>query len=739
MTDLKKPNLRIVCLCGQKMQVAPSMYGSPADCVSCKQKLFIPEEHEIGEDTRIIYLRDHLELLRKPGVYVRDNIPEKKVLSSDLQESSKSAGNSKISFLKESATEASKKDESSEFDLFFQDTLIGSKSNASVYSSESNIPLDSFEPLQKWAGYSKALNRARHSQSPEQEEYFEQLELDLENALLNIKNYLAEEIEDSKKKIAEIAQEIADFALSLSNGDVALAYYQQQVRELRLQREFLARKLYNLECWFEYSPDAILFPPAEVTLEDFDRRQFKGGFEFSQWPHPSTPLSSYYCSLLKDSFENKDRLSQQIKTEKQLLASTEPVATEAASLLSRTHCQIHFCRIRLEKIIEDCDLDLRSFIKCQITLLDEIPRNKAEWRKTKSLTSALQAETRNLIARQEELEVFFKASSPEDLKTGVTAAPAPDANETTFFPIVQIFALSLATCSFLCFFFILHLVDPDLPVLPALLPSFLLFSHLLLLWRSVWVRSLPFVLLFWLLEMAASAYSLFYLQGKITVVPTDTAVLNNFALYLFPAGAALINGGNMSAFIAMVHRKIREKMAVQFITFLVVTVAVFIAFISVKDVNALFSPAFTTQDKTLSQNLVTNTPPNPSEKIPLPRTYSQEIITDAETEDADDVSEEDDMSSAEGEATAPLRDNEMRFHLNGVVHVPGKDPRFRGVLQHPDGTEESVSLLLGEQVVGNWVASEYDPAGKKLIVSDGKTLLVLQAGKSVSLPSEEEE
>lgn len=715
------------------------MYGSPADCVSCKQKLFIPEEHEISEDTRIIYLRDHLELLRKPGVYVRDNIPEKKILSSELQESSSSAGNSKISFLKESATEDSKKDESNEFDLFFQDTLIGSKSNISAYSGESNIPLDSFEPLQKWAGYSKALNRARHSQKPEQEEYFEQLELDLENILLNIKNYLAEEIEESRKKSEEIDQEIADFALSLSKADVALAYYQQQVRELRLQREFLARKLYNLECWFEYSPDSILFPPAEVTLEEFDRKQFKGGFDFSQWPHPSTPLSSYYCSLLKDSFENKDRLSQQIKTEQQLLASTESVATEAASLLSRTHCQIHFCRSRLEKMIVDCEEDLRAFIKCQITLLDEIPRNKAEWRKTKSLTSALQAEIRKLIARQEELEAFFKANSLEDLKTAAVAESAVDAGETAFFPIVQIFALSLASCSFLGFFFILYLADPDLPVLPALLPSFLLFAHLLLLWRNVWVRSLPFLLFFWLLEMAAAAFSLFYLQGNVTAVPADTAVLNNFAIYLFPAGAALINGGNIAAFIAMVHRKSREKMAVQFFTFMVATAAVLVSFISVKDFNALFSPALTSQDKNISQNLVTYTPQKPSEKIPSPRTYSQEILTDAETADADAESEDDETPSAEGEAAVPLHDNEMRFHLNGVVHAPGKEPRFRGVLQYPDGTEESVSLLLGEQVVGNWVASEYNPAGKKLIVSDGKTLLVLQAGKSVSLPSEEEE
>ena len=88
---------------------------------------------------------------------------------------------------------------------------------------------------------------------------------------------------------------------------------------------------------------------------------------------------------------------------------------------------------------------------------------------------------------------------------------------------------------------------------------------------------------------------------------------------------------------------------------------------------------------------------------------------------------------------ADTRHQEPQLYLNGVVHADGKEPRFRATLRMPDGSEEDLTLLLGEVVLGDWVASEYNPSKKRLTLSDGQKMLALQAGKTVSLPANAQE
>lgn len=59
--------LRIFCICGQKMRVSSTMFGRPGKCIACRQKIRIPRLDEIPPDASEIFLKDHPEFLRKPN------------------------------------------------------------------------------------------------------------------------------------------------------------------------------------------------------------------------------------------------------------------------------------------------------------------------------------------------------------------------------------------------------------------------------------------------------------------------------------------------------------------------------------------------------------------------------------------------------------------------------------------------------------------------------------------------
>jgi len=77
--------------------------------------------------------------------------------------------------------------------------------------------------------------------------------------------------------------------------------------------------------------------------------------------------------------------------------------------------------------------------------------------------------------------------------------------------------------------------------------------------------------------------------------------------------------------------------------------------------------------------------------------------------------------------------NTVNLLMQGVVYTGGESPLFKASLTHPDGSVENISLKLGDIIVGNWKAQEYNQYTKKLTISNGEKLLVLEAGKQVLL------
>lgn len=71
--------------------------------------------------------------------------------------------------------------------------------------------------------------------------------------------------------------------------------------------------------------------------------------------------------------------------------------------------------------------------------------------------------------------------------------------------------------------------------------------------------------------------------------------------------------------------------------------------------------------------------------------------------------------------------------MRGVFHKEGMPPRFRLVVNHRDGRTTPVDVNLGDTIVGNWRANEYSSSTKKLTISNGQKMLILDAGSQVPL------
>lgn len=736
MNKKRDDNLRIVCLCGQKMQVTPAMYGCAANCIACKQKLFVPEANEIEEGTKIIYLKDRLELLRKPREYERQDLKKDTPPPAD-----DSPMEEELSFLPRSQKEGSSGELESELskeEVFFRDTNVAPETIDPRVILDSAVPLDPYAPLQRWAGFKNALAAARHNNdSWDQAEVYDQIEKDLDEVHADIHKGIVEELHDAQERLTEVQEEIADFVKSLRDGEISLSYFYHQVDSLRTHREILARRIYSLEQWINYTPDSLLYPADKLSLDEFDKEGFLRTHNFTDWQAPSLPLGDYYCSRLEKSFEKKDSLKKVVDSEKQIVPNEKPLATEATIKLSLVHCRIHFIRTRLEQLIEDCDSDFDALVHNQIELLSAPDQSKAVWNKIRGGVLELQQASQQQLALKDKLSAYYEANSLDTLVFVETETAEIETPLT--FPFIQILALSLASFALLGYFFLLLPSEKDIPFSLAVLPSLLLLGHIFLVWQFAAARRIASLLFFWTVELAVLLGCYFFLQKEGYLAIKGSVDYNALAHLLFLTGLCLVIGGNASELINTMSVRARDSVSLRVLSFLLVTLLAALIFLQLP---SLLS--FTEEEAFFSEDdhaLIDDEEYSFTGLVaPQPRGYSEVAVEDDFTEE-EEVDTEDDVYLEEDdefdEADAAL--NEPELYLSGVVHAPGRDPRFRATLRMPDGTEENMTLLLGEVVLGDWVASEYNHSGKRLILSDGQQMLVLQAGKTVSLPVEDEE
>lgn len=87
-----------------------------------------------------------------------------------------------------------------------------------------------------------------------------------------------------------------------------------------------------------------------------------------------------------------------------------------------------------------------------------------------------------------------------------------------------------------------------------------------------------------------------------------------------------------------------------------------------------------------------------------------------------------------GGATA-TRGSGVTVELRGVLDGEASQPKFSLIITMPDGTERREQFMLGDKLYGEWSISEFNPAHNTMTLSDGNRLLIVERGKPEEIPA----
>lgn len=334
--------LRIYCICGQKMKVSPEMQGRPGKCVACRQKIRIPAEDEVPEGVNEIHLKDHPEFLRKTIHHpIRVETPAPA----------------------EPEPEVVRDDEETE--------------------QHRALPLDVLEPLRMLCSLTHKVERelALWEQYKEEGEEREKAERDrlnhqlerLTQARASLDEELRQRLMEAAIELAAVQEKIAEAGLAVRVGESDFRTYFQQVGKLRRRRDSLERRQENIRGW-----RSAKTPYEAGGYVDLDEARIPPqGFQVTL-PTPvedSQPLLEVHLNRLRDGFARRE-LAERKLAEMDTLAQEGHIEEsgaagrraehEAARL--RANAEIWFCRERLGQLQTDYTGDIQS-IEAQLDLV----------------------------------------------------------------------------------------------------------------------------------------------------------------------------------------------------------------------------------------------------------------------------------------------------------------------------------------------------------------------------------
>ena len=688
----KKPDgmLRIYCLCGQRMRVSEAMYGKPGKCVACRQKIRIPSEHEIPDDTKVIHLKDHPEFLRKktaPGE------PE------PIVEMSPPA----------------------DFD----------------FEVPSTIALDILEPVQTLTSLSLKFNRRLNAleDSPKTETQraalvAAQKRVQVARTLLN--DRLAERLEETTAELGSISTKITQRTDMAQAGDITMFEYRDTIDMLRRQREHLERLQHNLRGWIAArNPDmagGYVNIPSK-TIPDASLPQRLPGTQEDRHP-----LVAQHVGALRDALTRRERAERKLR-EAEKNAAQAPSPTTQDDTLSQHEVEKHraeaetsFRRARLNQLAEDCSSDLQIVQAClerERLHFNSGMIKKGGFKAVESALIEIQRDTeeahrtisRALIAS---VSIDIPKIEPELLKRLPHLPMAgglfkdPDAwiawssalawGLSVFLPMVQgssllsLFRDSAAAGHSLQYSTALPVLIGLIITVVALLPR--------PLWRGIGFSGLWTLFTLgglWLLHATLSSPSMdaFHRSGPWYFRPAiDMMILGDIGL-LAAAAFALITAKNA-----------RSVLAVSGI--LVAIGGILFASIPATPQSA---PGIRVA------NFATTTPlpiakPAPPAPAPMP---PQPVETTP-------IAPVPPVTETPPKPASP--DAGVIVQLRGVGIGDGSSPRrFMFRIQIPNTEDQNITVELGEPVFGDWKVTEYNTQRNTITFSNGDKLRILRVGE----------
>ena len=321
--------LRIYCLCGQKMKVSAAMFGRPGRCVACSQKIRIPKPEELPAGLTDIYLKDFPEFLRKTPRLVD-----------------------------EPGQNAEPEDES-----------LGEPPDQSGV-----VPLDTLESVQRLCSYeylvSRALERYRGAQ-PGSPEAIEKAQIMGYRALARkarseLDDRFRRFMMDVAIELSDVKEKIARAGMSARVGEINFRAYIDAVSPLRRRRETLERLRYNLRAWLTVTDPYLAGGLLDTPLEDPPVDVANTGIPETAFREDQALLDQL-LGHLREALEEREyaerKLSEWNRVQKDgglTGFNIERYRNSAEASRERGKAMVAFCRERVQQALQDAENEVKA-------------------------------------------------------------------------------------------------------------------------------------------------------------------------------------------------------------------------------------------------------------------------------------------------------------------------------------------------------------------------------------------
>lgn len=789
MPEARPTEIRLYCLCGQKMKITSNMFGKPGKCVACRQKIRIPARDELPADAATLYLKDHPEFLR--------------ALKKDVIALPDSA----------SAPEA----EADGDDLL----LAGEPDELAP------IPFVLYEPLGRLCNYEfkvdAQLALLREGKPAELDKATLMGYRGLaRNARQLIEKRFRDELAIVATELREIREALARESAALRSGVLAYVEFSKRVLPYRKRREALTYRQQNLRGWLATEDPHMAGGLIDLPLSDVPVDPTEAPFPLAR-DVDNLPLEHAVLKL-------EEALRQREKADRRLnelhhanlngainAEQMKPLRADTDAERERARTGVAFYRSRLQHAIQDCEEDSSAIQAHLDTKRSELERGaitKATYQVLEESFFRAQLDikrARNMATRALNANTVSDVPNPRGTFLERLARPGIQQRGLG----IDSWLGWLASALMMAVIFV-PLGDNVPGGNPATFPGLTLglfvggaFLGLSGIVGSRVPRAFALGALWLLLTIAGTAYFQYEqdsvgpagivlrgdpwwssLGGRLLLSAWGVAALAMVVSFSTLAGlrwigpalvvlGAALAGGILNDYAGYLHAvptlepEITEPLpetGAYAVTIPVKNLGNRPFWLGGDRVRVPRASAYVLERKTdedtwvsagaptvavvgettyaldmatglavepgssagIRHELVAGTyrvriSPQWSDIAPPEHTFTLKPFTvDLETFFPAD-------EAAEGGTTAPLGSG-VTVELRGVLDAEASQPKFSVIITMADGTERREQFVLGEKLHGEWVISEFSPAHNTMTLSDGKRLLIVERGKPEEIP-----
>lgn len=332
MAEVSSDDLRIYCLCGQKMRISRAMYGKPGKCVACRQKIRIPAQDELPEGDQVLYLKDHPEFLRKPGQAARVEAKEQADFPGDLDS---------------------------------DDVLLEGES-----TDVASVPFVLFEPITRLCNYEYKVNSQLQALRDNKPAAYDKATLMSYRGMVRktrqqLEKRIREELIAIGSELQRIQEEITGDTLALRTGELTYIAFSKKILPQRKRRELLAYRQHNMRGWL-----ATEDPHRAGGLEDADLTDVP--VDSADVPFPlekdidALPIENSVLKLeealrLREKSDKRLNELHRLNLEGGLTAEElDRLRADTEAERERARTAVAFYRARLQQVIQDCEDDSKA-------------------------------------------------------------------------------------------------------------------------------------------------------------------------------------------------------------------------------------------------------------------------------------------------------------------------------------------------------------------------------------------